>query len=354
MLANRNGRSAGFLQPFGFRMHFLLTTDPGIEDLAAQEVAERVPAATAQPAPYGGAGRVLVEGDAFESLAGLSTIHHIIEVRGEAEATSLDDVRRIASGVEFPELPDASSFRVSSELTGEHAFSRRELEGAVGWAVQQRYGTRVDLERFEIHVRFDLYGKNAVAGVQRTSRSLGKRIRRARALRNSIKPTLAAAMIRLARAHRGEGRLVDPLCGIGTIAIEAKRINPGLVVRASDWDAPTAAAASETVNNHGLRIEVRTSDARTLGRLFPGSFDYIVTNPPFGVCLARRASSGALYAALLRSFEGALADAGRVVLMAVKFETFRSAVERTGLRIVHERTVVSGGLHPRIYVLERA
>jgi putative N6-adenine-specific DNA methylase/tRNA (guanine6-N2)-methyltransferase len=335
-------------------MRFLLTTDPGIEDLAAQEAAERLPSASARVAPYGVAGRVVVEDGLLDPLAGMSTIHHIIEVRAEAQAKSLDDVRRIASGIEFPELPDASSFRISSELTGAHLFSRRELEGAVGRAVQQRYGTRVDLESFEVQIRFDLYGTRVVAGVQRTTRSLGKRIRRARALRNSIKPTLAAAMIRLAGAHRGEGSLVDPLCGIGTIAIEAKRINPELVVRASDWDPPTAEAARQTVNNHGLEIEVRTGDARALGGLFPGAFDYVVSNPPFGVRLARRASSGALYAALLRSFEGALADAGRVVLIAVKSETFRSAVDRTALRIVHERTIVSGGLRPRIYVLDRA
>ena len=36
MLAKRNERSADFLQLLGPRMRFLLTTDPGIEDLAAQ------------------------------------------------------------------------------------------------------------------------------------------------------------------------------------------------------------------------------------------------------------------------------------------------------------------------------
>ena len=53
-------------------MRFLLTTDPGIEDLAAREVVETLSGAAVQAAPFGVSGQVLVEGGIADSLAGLS------------------------------------------------------------------------------------------------------------------------------------------------------------------------------------------------------------------------------------------------------------------------------------------
>ena len=334
-------------------MRFLLTTDPGIEDLAADEVLERLPGARAQAEPYGFPGQVRVEAVDAAELFRLATIHHVIEIRGEAEAATLADVRRAVGGFEFPELVDAGSFRVTSDCSGEHAFTRKEVQGAAGAVIQRRYGTRVALKGFDVNVRVDLYGCRLVAGVQRTHRSLGKRIKRAKILRTSIKPTIAAAMVRLAGAHRGEGRLIDPLCGTGNIPIEAKRINPRLDVHACDWDGGTVQVARATVANHDLAIDVRVCDARSLRALYPDPFDYIVTDPPYGVRLGRRSGVATLYRALVPSFEELLAEHGRIVLVVLKFRTFLGALEKSGLRVLSERVVGAGELRPRVLVLGR-
>ena len=334
-------------------MRYLLTTDPGIEDLATDEVTERMPAARARPAPYGQAGQVQVETAEPDPLFELRTIHHVIEIRGEAEAATLDDVRRAVGEMDLPELASARSFRVTTARAGGHDLVRREVQGAAGAVIQRRYGTPVDLEGFETNVRVDLYGTRLVLGFQRTTRSLGRRIRRARELRTGIKPTLAAAMIRLAGAHRGSGRLIDPLCGAGTIPIEARRINPELTVEACDWDAETVATARGTAENEGVEVDVRQADARALRSVYPEPFDYIVTDPPYGVRLGKRSSLRRLYASLLRSFEQALADSGRIVLVALKLHAFRAALEETALRAVHERPFGAGQLTPHMFVLER-
>ncbi|NIS36895.1 MAG: SAM-dependent methyltransferase, partial [Actinobacteria bacterium] len=98
---------------------------------------------------------------------------------------------------------------------GEHPFRSVDIARTAGGPLWRRYGTPVSLEAFEVEIRADLYGEQLVLGVQRTARSLGNRVLRSTALRTALKPTVAAAMLRLVRAHRGAGRLIDPMCGSG-------------------------------------------------------------------------------------------------------------------------------------------
>lgn len=334
-------------------MRHLLTTDPGLEDVAADELQERLPGCETEIRPYGVPGHVRVTGADSSELPAMRTIHHVIEIRGEAEAETVDQVRIAMGKIDFPELESAASFRVTSKHDGEHQFGTQEIQRAAGGAVHTRYGTPVSLERFEVNVRADCYGGRLVAGIQRTADSLGNRIRRARPLRSALRPTVAAAMLRLAGAHRGGGRLADPMCGAGTIPIEAAALNPDLSVTASDWDEQTVQVARETIAAHELAIDVETLDARKLGAAFPGRFDWIVTDPPYGLRQAKRTSIARLYRGLLDSFGAALSEGGAIVLIVVKYRAFLAAVERSGLRIEHERRVDLGGIDPRIFVLRR-
>lgn len=344
-------RSLESLFPMTDKFSYLLTTDPGIEDLAAEEIVERVPGARAQPVPFGARGHLRVERATLDQILALNTIHHVIEIRGEAQAATLDDIRRAVRGAEFPELADARSFRVSTQQAGESGLTRREIQGAAGAVIQGRYGTAVDLEQFEFNVRVELCGSHVVVGLQRTDRALSKRLRRAQPLRTGIKPTIAAAMLRLAGAHRGSGRLLDPMCGAGTIPVEAKRINPALEVHASDWDAETLGIARRTVENHDLPIVLQPADARDLRGVYAEPFDYLVTDPPYGVRQARRTSIRVLYRNLLPSFEKVLAASGRIVLVILKRRVFELALEKTDLRVVHERQFTAGQLKPWIFAL---
>jgi putative N6-adenine-specific DNA methylase/tRNA (guanine6-N2)-methyltransferase len=334
-------------------LRFLLTTDPGIEDLVVDEVGELQPDASAATEPYGHPGEVRVENASEDRLLRLGTVHHVVEIRAEAEASTLEQVRQVVSAMPFDELTTARSFRVTSACRCGQTLSRMDVQGAAGAVLQKRYGTKVDLEGFEINVRVDLYGKIVVGGIQRTRGSLGNRVRRGKSLRSSLRPTIATAMLRLAGAHRGAGRLTDPMCGAAVIPVEAARINPALELSASDLDAATVEIARGTLLNHGLEIPAHLLDARALGQAHAEHFDYIVTDPPYGLRQAKRARLTALYRDLLTSFAQALRPTGRVVIIVVKHRVFLAALERTALRIVHERTVTAGSIRPRIFVLER-
>jgi len=332
---------------------FWVTTDPGLEEVVVDEVLEAIPGAVAAAESDGRRGWVRLEAPDLAGLFELATIHHVVEARLEARVTSLDEIRAAVDQAEFPELNEAASFRVTARRDGEHEFDSIAIQRAAGGRLNERYGTPVDLEGFDVEVRVDLWDDRLTAGIRHTRKSLGKRIQRARSLRSALKPTVAAAMIRLAGAYRGEGRLIDPLCGTGTIAIEAKRLNPALSVSGWDWDGETVDVARRTVENHRLDVEISEADARGLGAAHPREFDYILTDPPYGLRQAKRTSLTRLYRDLLTSFSAALREGGTVGWVVLKYRVLLAALEGSELAVVHERIVDLGGIHPRIVLLRR-
>lgn len=333
-------------------MDALIYVDPGLESVAAEEVRELWPDSRA--APRGGAmsGRVRALLPACAELSRLRTAHHVVELLAEHETASLEDVRAAARALEVPALEQARSFRVTTQRVGRHEFKSEQVAGAVGAALQHRYKTRVDLRHFELEVRADLFGTRLYLGVQRTGRDLGKRIRRARVLRTALKATIAAAMIRLADAHRGRAELLcDPMCGSGTILVEAATINPSLRVFGADWDEPTVAAARGTLANHRLDVPVALADARTIARNIDQLIDVVVSDPPYGMRQGSRTRLDRFYESLLRGVLDALAPGARLVLISPRRKAMLSAIEALPLEVVDERPVETGGLVPRIWRL---
>jgi tRNA (guanine6-N2)-methyltransferase len=85
-----------------------------------------------------------------------------------------------------------------------------------------------------------------------------------------------------------------------------------------------------------------------------GSFDAIVSNPPFGVRLGRGMNFHTFYSRFLDVAHHLLRPGGLLVLLAWK----RGIVERANrpldrFRRNHVRVVETGGIYPRIYVLQR-
>lgn len=333
----------------------LLATDPGLEDLVAEELRERAPRTSVLDLPGVPAGSLIVETSAIESdLRALTMVHHLTDVLGEGPVSGIDALRELVAGIDIPELERAASFRVSSTCEDTPALDRMDVQRAAGGVLHRRYGTPVDLTEFEVHVRVDCLAGHARVGLQATREPLSNRIRRGAVLRSSLRPTVAAAMLRLAGAHREDGLLIDPMCGAGVIPVEAARLNPALRVEASDWDEPTVAVAAGTFSNHGLDVVPGVLDARSLGANRPEAFDYIVTDPPYGVRQGKRTKLGPLYRDLLDSFARALKPSGRLAVVVVRHRALDRAVSALPLRIVHRRTVNAGNLALTISVLERA
>ncbi len=269
----------------------------------------------------------------------------LVEV-GSFEATDADTLYEGVRSVDWtPWLTPRTTLAVraacrSSRLTHTHFIAQRTKDGIVD-ALRDRFGARPSVNRDDpdVGVAVHLARDHATLYLDAGGGSLHERGWRARSGTAPLRETLAAAVVRLSGWDRVRP-LVDPLCGAGTLAIEAaawsRRIAPGLgraqlglerwadhddtarammrelrqrargaqlrdgpVVRASDVDEGAIERTRENARAAGVEIVVERRDARTLEALVPPGA--VVTNPPYG---ARLDADRTLYDDLGRVFRG--------------------------------------------------
>ena len=208
----------------------------------------------------------------------------------------------------------------SSRLTHSQ-FIAQKTKDAIVDQLRDDLGARpsVHLEDPDVHVVVHLVKDRADVYVDLAGEPLHKRGWRTRAGEAPIKETLAAAMLRLSGWDRNSA-LVDPMCGAGTIAIEAaawanarapglgrerfgferwalfedaaqmKRMRDaareaartdGPPVSASDVDPAMVELARANARDAGVEVAVAVKDVRALA-----ADAAVVTNPPYGERLA--------------------------------------------------------------------
>ena len=228
----------------------------------------------------------------------------------------------------------------SSRLTHSQ-FVAQKTKDAVVDALRDHFGERpaVDRDDPDALLAVHLARDHATLYLDVGGASLHERGWRARAGAAPLRETLAAAVLRLSGWDRRQP-LVDPMCGAGTLAIEAAawshNMAPGLSrkrfgferwvshddterrrmgalrdearaaavregppVLASDVDPRSVELARENARSAGVRLVVERRDVRDLALQTPPGF--VVSNPPYGERLAADAS---LYDELARAVRG--------------------------------------------------
>lgn len=232
----------------------------------------------------------------------------------------------------------------SNTLTHTH-FAALKVKDAIADRFRDDHGRRPDVDATnpDIPVHLHLNGANAALSLDLSGGSLHRRGYRARGGAAPLKETLAAAILLRAGwpeiAARG-GALIDPLCGSGTLVIEAAYIAgdiaPGLArerygfqalrnfdsnvwgallgearrrkdaglallppLRGQDIDGATLRSARQNAELAGLGDHIQwaqadASTARPLGEI-PG---LVVANPPYGERLGSEAELIKLYSLL--------------------------------------------------------
>ena len=243
----------------------------------------------------------------------------------------------------------------SSGITHTH-FGALKTKDAIVDQFRERTGERpsVQLEQPEVRIDVRLDRDRATVSIDLSGDSLHRRAYRARGVAAPLKENLAAAVLLRCGwptiAEEG-GDLVDPMCGSGTLPIEAALmaldIAPGLLrsyfgfigwgghdralwerlvqearerreaaaqrkvtLRGYDADAQAVRAAIENVDRARLRgvVHIERRDLEQLTRQSEAATGLVVTNPPYGERIGEQERLQALYqtfgAKLREHFEG--------------------------------------------------
>lgn len=273
-------------------------------------------------------------------------------------------------------IPKNAAFIVNADSVGSRLFSVSDIQSIAkkATAVSLMAGHRVSLlpetgERYDIHIKIL---RDTVSVCLNTSgQGLNRRGYRAVNVAAPIRETLAAGLVLLSGWRDGE--LADPLCGSGTIAIEAamiaQGIAPGLrrsfdaeswngyarawrderkaasesssgntpVIFASDIDPKAVSAADRNAKAAGVNIRIFKADVKDFAR----RQCTVLTNPPYAERLGEKNSVHQLYGDMGRAFTAS--DKKYIITADEEFERF------FGKRASRKRKLYNGSIRCTYY-----
>ena len=241
-------------------------------------------------------------------------------------------------------IRDPVQFSVTANFVGRRNYSADEIKLAVAHGVAAGHGWQYqpDDAAAAINIRIFIEHDTALAGVRLAARPLHERPYKVAHRPGSLKPTVAAAMLRLGRVS-SLTLLLDPFCGAGTILVEAALA--GAQCAGGDIDAGAVEAATANARAAGVDAMIRAWDARSLP-LAGRSVDVIVSNPPWGRQITSDMSLTALYRASHNEMRRVLVEHGRIVLLVGE----PALVPAPALRIEQDIEISLFGQTPHIVV----
>jgi 23S rRNA G2445 N2-methylase RlmL len=226
------------------------------------------------------------------------------------------------------------TYRLVTQMSGVHGYRRIDAGKALARGLEGKLPAswRPAEENAAVEVWLTIHGATAVCGLRLSDRTMRHRKYKREHLPASLRPTLAAAMVRLAGG--GPGQVVlDPMCGAGTILAEQGEV--GWQVRAGrvevwggDLDGGALRAAAANLRRLGPAVLARW-DARRLP-LPDRCVDRIMTNPPFGKQLGRPEDIGPLYRRALAEYDRVLRPGGRAVFLVSDAPALKEAARAVG------------------------
>jgi 23S rRNA G2445 N2-methylase RlmL len=224
-----------------------------------------------------------------------------------------------------PKKKGRPTYHLVCQMQGEHGFRRADARAAfiAGLEGKIPHGWQYSNENAWLEIWLTIYSKTAVCGVRLSDRTMRHRTYKLDHVAASLRPTVAAAMVRFAGIGPGM-TILDPMCGAGTILAESldvanKRGKAGRIrVIGGDIDPNAVFVTSQNLEKLG-QVDLARWDARALP-LESNSVDRIISNPPFGKQLSSLEQVMPLYEATAAEWDRVLRPGGRAVLLAMEQE----------------------------------
>lgn len=321
---------------------------PGIEPIASAEISKRLGGEIKRTAP----GTVVFRLPQIDaSILELRTTEDVFLLAWGTDelsyrAEDLERIRRWTMGdADWPQLlrihhsirpkpKGRPNYHIVTQMTGVHGYRRVDARKALvkGLAGKLPPSWPEVNENAALEIWLTIHEATAVCGVRLSDRTMRHRTYKIEHQAASLRPTVAGAMVHLARIKSGE-IVLDPMCGAGTILAEAAAaasIDGLRGLRVCGGDISLAALRAARSNLRRLDIAFLACwDARRLP-LVAGCCDAIISNPPFGKQLSRPEDIGPLYQAMVVAYDRVLRVGGRAVLLVGDAPALRKAARFVG------------------------
>ena len=242
---------------------------------------------------------------------------------GGGLASALTQLMTIRPGI----APSRLRFRVVAQADDVRwrLYRRVDLQTAVEAAILKHH-PKWRLERDEAPVEIWLHqlGRELRLSLRMTAPHQRSRGGRSVEREAALRPTIAAAMVRLSDP-RPSDVVLDPMCGTGTLLLERAEAGRYRQLLGGDIDPGAVKAA---LANFGLRHQPREFsqwDARALP-LDPASVTVVLCNLPWGRQIGNPRQLPELYAKVLAEAVRVLVPGGRMVLITSEWRELKAAV----------------------------
>lgn len=310
------------------------TVQPGLEEIAAEEITRDLGGEVRKSER----GLVIFRTDRIgPELLELRTVEDVFLLAWGSDALSCraEDLDRIerwtARSADWaallqlhhkvhPKPSGRPTFHLVAQMSGPHGYRRIDARKSLarGLAGKLPASWREVDEGAAVEIWLTIHGRQAICGLRLSDATMRHRTYKVEHREASLRPTVAAAMVRLAGASPGDV-VLDPMCGAGTILAEQmilarQRRSGETPVIGGDRELEAVRAAAINLRKAGPGWRLANWDAGRLP-LASGSISRIVCNPPFGVQLGDPETVGPLYRRFAVEANRVLVSGGRAVVL---------------------------------------
>lgn len=245
----------------------------------------------------------------------VENVVHVKTNRG-GDKTLLQPRRNKPEPPSLSPLPSSvpASFRISCKCTGSLSryLSIQEVSKIIGAGLSRLLGWKVDLKNPQLEVAVNLSDDHCLLGIPLTRLPLANR---SYIKTTGLRSTVAWAMASLAQIQSGSC-VVDPMCGVGTILIEAAQEHKDVCFLGMDIDDGQLQKANENIvfAELGNRIHLLRASSMVLP-LPSASVDAVVCDLPFGRKFGTKTNMAANLPLILTEMERVLCFGGTLVLL---------------------------------------
>ncbi len=389
-------------------MKVMITTNRGLEDVASKEIKD-ILGVGAKERPFGILGRVMFDvGDIMDATyftyltrtANRVTVF-LEHIKISRDRKGLEELYKSLYNLDWEFLKEYHTFAVRTDRFGVHEYNSMDIMRVAGQAIidsikdKKKYRQRVSLEDPDIIIRVDVIGNEVLVGIDLVGeKALHRRGYKIYHHPAALKTTLAQQLVILSEWSK-EKILLDPMCGSGTIPIEAGiRVKdiPGSFWRKKDlqftkmdlgidwieWmrkidddivklDEKAKIIAAYRIFRHIKGSEINAQKALVKDiiqfrridlewldlKIGEKEVDYIITNPPYGIRLSYREELKKIYKYLFYQADYILDNNGKIVLITPQKKLTLENANKYKFELIHKRKVWNGNLEAYVFIFQK-